>query len=218
MSIRYIVKDNHYPAQSPKRDFFTREEAQAHADSLGDSARYSVSWMEVSGKRTKNLVGSAGGHKVTIRTAADYSYAAYAILPDKAVLMAKGFSYDSVRSRGRTVARKSYLGPATVVVIALHEEFHPVVEEYFDQHPGFRSPHMHPRIVQAFGPRGWEVLDWTLLPTRHSLRVLSQLGYTCAGIGSPARVADFDVKALLKPDRRPLLAGSLIGSKTRNAT
>lgn len=73
-----------------------------------------------------------------------------------------------------------------------------------------------PVITQAFTPgKGWKLCTHKRPLSRAWLRRLKKEGVTRVTLTLGQRSPDFAVEELLKPDRRPLLTGNLIGAAVK---
>jgi len=163
---------------------------------------------------------TSAGVTVRYRTRAGYTYAAVTT-GRTATLAAKGYSTESVRRRART-AVGSYafeVVPFTVEVQGVAEtEIPPAIAAHFERkREQAGSPARKvPQIAERFVPgKGWITCTTYVPATYTEIRRFAAAGAVEVGViayGSP--VSDFPIAPMLREAGRPLLGGSLIGSRT----
>lgn len=178
----------------------------------------------MSSRTSRKLIGlTPDGTEVSLTTSGGYSLAG--IVKNRNgewSVIARGFSYDSVRSRTSAYFGRSGMSLVAWDVVSLMEDIPQQLKDYF---PGDQMYSL--RIKQVFSPgAGWftnaKEAELTTAakgigarPSKTMLRWLKRDGYTHIGIGLGNRVADFTLEELTKVDRRPALGGSLVGSRVR---
>jgi hypothetical protein len=91
----------------------------------------------------------------------------------------------------------------------------PVATEYFAQYEADQDAREHPIIGQVFYPeRGWRRQVFKKRVSRSWLLKLRSDGATAVMLSAYGHDVDFTIAELTKVDRRPLLGGALIGSRT----
>jgi hypothetical protein len=166
---------------------------------------------------TQTLVATApDGTEVTYRTAAGYTCAALAPERGGWCLIAKGWSWESVRKRARTRTGGWDFTVVPFKVKDARSEVPGAIAHYFERKRAMGKPTawQMPMITQVFRCGKWE--DVTPVPAtfteiRALLRTLAEV-VACRAYGSAP--ADFPIAPLLAEASRPLLGGALIGSRT----